>query len=76
MKGIPNGSEFIRTAVAAALDSVCPMWKETGVIMPSQRPHCDLFPNDHHFEECDTCNAVHVVCDRSPHEATQVHETD
>jgi hypothetical protein len=76
MKGIPNRSEFIRAAVVAALDSICPLCKGTGVIMPSQRPHWDLFTNDHHFEECDTCNAVHVVCERGAHEAAHVHEAD
>ena len=76
MKGIPNRSEFIRAAVVAALDSTCPLCKGTGVIMPSQRPHWDLFTNHHHFEECDTCNGVHVVCDRGAHEAAHVHETD
>jgi hypothetical protein len=76
MKGIPNRSEFIRSAVVAALDSVCPLCKGTGVIMPSQRPHWDLFTTEHHFEECETCNAVHVVCDRGAHEEAHVHEHD
>ena len=76
MKGIPNRSEFIRTALVAALDSICPLCKGTGVMMPNQRPHWDKFVNDHHFEECDTCSAVHVVCDRGPHQALHVHEAD
>jgi hypothetical protein len=73
MKGIPNRSEFIRAAVVAALDSVCPFCKGTGVIMPSQRPHWDQFAAQHHFEECETCNAVHVVCHRSPRESVHAH---
>jgi hypothetical protein len=76
MKGIPNRSEFIRTALVAALDSICPLCKGTGVMMPNQRTHWDLFTTEHHFEQCGTCNAVHVVCDRSPHEAAHVHESD
>ena len=76
MKGIPNRSEFIRTAVVAALDSLCPLCKGTGVIMPNQRHHWDMFASDHHLEECETCNAVHVVCDRNPHEGVHVHEGD
>ena len=76
MKGIPNRSEFIRTAVVAALNSVCPLCKGTGVIMPSQRHHWDLFIADHHFEECATCNAIHVVCDRIPREAGHAHDSD
>lgn len=76
MKGIPNRSEFIRTALVAALDSICPLCKGTGVIMPSQRPHWDLFVSDHHFEECETCNAVHLVCERRPRAPAHVHGTD
>ncbi len=75
MKGIPNRSEFIRAAVVAALDSVCPLCKGTGVIMPNQRPHWDLFASEHHFEECGTCSAVHVVCKHSRHESVYVQET-
>lgn len=76
MRGIPNRSEFIRAAVVAALDSVCPLCKGTGVIMPQQRPHWDLFANDHHFEECQTCNAVYVTCEHAPRESARVHEVD
>jgi hypothetical protein len=76
MRGIPNRSEFIRAAVVAALDSICPLCKGTGVIMPSQRPHWEIFANDHHFEDCETCHGVHVVCDRNPGHAVHVHEAD
>lgn len=76
MKGIPNRSEFIRTAVVAALDSICPLCKGTGVIMPNQRSHWDQFVTDHHFEECETCNAVHLVCERSTGKAEYVHKAD
>ena len=37
MKGIPNRSAFIRSAVLAALDSACPLCGGTGVLTPSQR---------------------------------------
>ncbi len=74
MKGIPNRSEFIRSAVAAALDSICPLCKGSGVIMPAQRPHWESFFREHHFEQCSTCNAVHVVCDRSPKTPKNIHE--
>jgi hypothetical protein len=76
MKGIPNRSEFIRAAVVAALNNICPFCKGTGVIMPHQLPHWDLFANNHHFEECGTCNAVHVVCDYDPQESAHPHGTD
>ncbi|MGC8659633.1 MAG: ribbon-helix-helix domain-containing protein [Desulfomonilaceae bacterium] len=65
MKGIPNRSEFIRTAVVAALDSVCPLCRGAGVIMPTQRRHLEIFMADHHLEECHTCNAVHLVCEHN-----------
>ncbi|MCL5125234.1 MAG: CopG family transcriptional regulator [Deltaproteobacteria bacterium] len=65
MRGIPNRSEFIRTAVVAALDSVCPLCRGTGVIMPKQRRHLETFMVDHHLEECNTCNAVHLVCEHN-----------
>jgi hypothetical protein len=74
MKGIPNRSEFIRTALVAALDSICPLCKGTGVMMPNQRPHWEKFVNDHHFEECGTCSAVHVVCEHSRHESVHPQE--
>ncbi len=76
MKGIPNRSEFIRTAVVAALNSICPLCHGMGVIMPSQKHHWDAFVADHHFEECETCQVVHVVCDRGPQQPVHVHATD
>ncbi len=62
MKGIPNRSEFIRTAVLTALNSVCPLCKGTGILMPNQKTHWDKFAADHHIEECRTCRARHLVC--------------
>lgn len=76
MKGISNRSEFIRNAVVAALESTCPLCKGTGIIMPNQRAHWNLFANSHHFEECDTCNAIHVVCEKGPKESVHAHEAD
>ncbi len=76
MKGIPNRSEFIRAAVITALDNICPLCRGTGLIMPNQRPHWEEFANDHHFEECETCNAVHVVCDRTGTKNLHSHTSD
>jgi len=64
LRGLPNRSEFIRTAVVTALDNVCPLCKGAGVIMPHQRGHWDTFLMDHHVEECGACNAVLLICDR------------
>lgn len=74
MKGIPNRSEFIRTAVLAALNSVCPLCKGTGILMPNQRVHWEKFAADHHVTQCATCNAVHLVCDHAPEEHESVEE--
>lgn len=76
MKGIPNRSEFIRAAVIAALDNICPLCRGTGLIMPNQRPHWEEFVHDHHFEECETCSAVHVVCERSANKIVHQHTSD
>ncbi|MGD9817071.1 MAG: ribbon-helix-helix domain-containing protein [Desulfomonilaceae bacterium] len=62
MKGIPNRSEFIRHAVLAALGSICPLCRGTGVLLPHQKNHWDQFSVDHRLEECDACHAMHLVC--------------
>ena len=62
MKGIPNRSEFIRTAIMSALDSVCPLCRGTGILTPRQKEHwSDLAPG-HSVEECDDCHELHLVC--------------
>jgi hypothetical protein len=62
MKGIPNRSEFIRAAILAALDSVCPLCQGTGILLPNQKDHWDRFARAHTVRECEKCNAVHLVC--------------
>lgn len=62
MKGIPNRSEFIRNAILASLDSVCPLCKGTGILTPHQKSHMDSFLIDHSLEECEECNELHFVC--------------
>jgi len=63
MSGIQNRSEFIRSAILAALDSVCPLCKGSGILTPDQRPHWVKFAEHHKLAECDDCHAVHLVCD-------------
>jgi hypothetical protein len=63
MKGIPNRSDFIRHAVLAALDSVCPLCNGTGILMPNQKTHWEWLLQDHRIEECSACHAFHIVCD-------------
>ena len=62
MKGIPNRSEFIRSAVLAALDSACPLCRGTGILTPNQKSHWDSFSDRHAVQECDECHEVHLVC--------------
>ena len=62
MHGIPNRSEFIRSAILAALDSVCPLCKGSGILTPDERRHWDAFAMNHPLEECEDCHAVHLVC--------------
>lgn len=62
MRGIPNRSNFIRAAVLAALDSVCPLCKGSGILTPHQRDHWQDFSRDHRIEQCTDCLAPHLVC--------------
>jgi len=64
MKGVPNRSEFIRTALLAALDGVCPVCNGAGVLTPDQRRHWESFTENHSLQECDECHAVHLVCEK------------
>jgi hypothetical protein len=62
MRGISNRSEFIRSAILGALDSVCPLCKGSGILTPDERRHWQRFAKDHALHECDDCHAVHLVC--------------
>ena len=62
MKGVPNRSEFIRSALLAALDSVCPLCSGSGVLTPNQRKHWQAFAANHPFTECHDCHELHLVC--------------
>ena len=64
MKGIPNRSEFIRHAVLAALDSICPLCRGAGVLLPHQKIHWEQFAMNHRLEECEACHAMHLICAR------------
>ena len=62
MRGIPNRSQFIRSAILTALDSICPLCRGTGSLTPDQRRHWETFARNHSLTECDDCHAVHLVC--------------
>lgn len=62
IKDIPNRSEFIRSAVMAALESTCPLCKGTGYLSPHQKMHWEEFEDDHSWEECKDCHELRLVC--------------
>jgi len=64
LRGVPNRSAFIRSAVLAALDSTCPLCGGTGILTREQKVHWDTFAQDHAIKECDTCHEWHLVCGR------------
>ena len=69
LKGVPNRSRFIREAILAALDSVCPLCGGTGILTPAQREHWDAFRRTHDLAECDRCHEMHLVCRRKADDA-------
>jgi DnaJ-class molecular chaperone len=70
MEGIPNRSEFIRAAILAALDGVCPLCHGTGVLNQNQRRHWQEFSQNHSVQTCNDCHEPHIVCAAKPHPAT------
>ena len=62
MKGVSNRSEFIRSALLAALDSACPLCNGSGVLTPNQKKHWQDFAASHPFSECRDCHELHLVC--------------
>ncbi|MCX5910387.1 MAG: CopG family transcriptional regulator [Deltaproteobacteria bacterium] len=64
MKGVANRSEFIRSAVLAALDSICPLCSGSGVLTLNQMRHWQEFASSHVFEECRDCHEIRLVCAR------------
>jgi hypothetical protein len=62
MKRVTNRSEFIRSALLAALDSACPLCNGSGVLTPNQKKHWEGFAVSHPFSECRECHELHLVC--------------
>lgn len=62
LRGIRNRSEFIRAAVQAALENVCPICRGTGTLTQHQRVQWERFAADHPLEACTDCHGVHPVC--------------
>jgi hypothetical protein len=67
LRGMPNRSAFIRAAVLAALENLCPLCRGTGILTPDQKTHWSTFAEDHAVQECGECHVWHLVCS---------HETD
>ena len=64
MRSVPNRSEFIRSAILAALQSTCPLCGGAGVLTPNQKRHWDTFAASHSLQECDRCHEFRLVCTR------------
>lgn len=74
MEAVPNRSEFIRSAILAALDSTCPLCQGTGLLTPEQKRHWDALAQTHAIEKCKTCHAVHLTCAEPSNHATRAHK--
>ncbi len=68
IQGIPNRSEFIRSAILTALDSVCPLCNGKGTLTPNQKQHWKDFSEAHSIETCEQCNERFLVCTKIGHE--------
>ena len=74
MRGISNRSSFIRDAILAALDNVCPLCRGTGVLTTGQRDHWVSFAADHSLAQCEQCHGVHLTCTRDTQPSQQAHD--
>lgn len=73
LAGVSNRSEFIRSAVFAALENICPMCKGRGLLTPNQKSHWEAFAAHHGLAECDDCHEWHLVCKSEPRPGKAVH---
>lgn len=62
MRGIKNRSEFIRSAILAALDNACPFCRGTGVLTPHRKKHWQELAGHHKVKECRECHEDVFVC--------------
>jgi hypothetical protein len=68
MAGIPNRSEFIRSAILTALEGACPLCRGTGILTPAQQRHWQSFSERHTVRQCHECQALHLVCAEHEHD--------
>ena len=64
VRSLHNRSEFIRDAILAALEGLCPVCKGRGVLTPNQQNHWKHLAVDHSVEECRKCRELRIVCSR------------
>jgi uncharacterized protein with PIN domain len=62
LKTVPNRSEFIRTAILAALKNLCPLCNGTGILTPEQQSHWENFAENHKLVECKKCHSTYLKC--------------
>ncbi len=65
LAALPNRSQFIRSAVLAALENTCPLCQGTGHLSVAQKDHWDRFTAQHPLLECTDCHELHLVCRRA-----------
>ena len=64
IRDIPNRSEFIRAAIMAALENICPLCSGSGILTPKQKEHWESFSRDHTLKRCDDCQEIFIECTR------------
>jgi hypothetical protein len=67
IQDMPNRSEFIRSAILAALGNVCPLCNGTGILTPNQIQHWEDFSEAHSVETCKDCRERYLVCSCAEH---------
>lgn len=66
LAGVDNRSEFIRSALLAALRNACPLCNGSGILRPQQRHLWDDFAASHPRAECGRCHAHVFTCEGKP----------
>lgn len=74
IRRLPNASAFIRHAILAAMDHVCPLCQGSGILTPKQKEHWSAFSEKHKIVECQDCHELHFVCEcDGDHHETELH---
>ncbi|MEJ5273267.1 MAG: CopG family transcriptional regulator [Spirochaetota bacterium] len=62
LKEIPDRSKFIRSAIEAALEDICPLCNGTGIMSKEQKKHWNDFTKNHSIEKCPDCGSLYIKC--------------